>query len=100
MNGHSNTKVTIGNEDNEVGIILQEKVEEALMEDNNERSLLTYRTPLMQEDRLHNDIEFLGDIPNSDDILNGKYDYPKGTDIVIKWTVPHSGYAYHGRRIY
>ena len=51
------------------------------MENNNKRFLLTYWTALVQEDRLHNDIGFLGDTPSSDDILNGKCEYPEGTDI-------------------
>ena len=98
--GHIVTQVTIGNEDGEVEITVQEEVEEALMENNNKRFLLIYGIPLMQEDRLHNNIGNLGDTPSSDDILNSKCGYPEGTDIdtmhlllqlseiVSKWTSP------------
>ena len=55
---------------------------------------------LRKRERVYNDIRFLGDIPSSDDITNGKYEYPEGTgihtthllsqlsEIVSKWTSP------------
>ena len=70
------------------------------MVNTDKRFLITYGTPLMDGNTLHNYIGFLGDTTSSDDILNGTYEYPGVIDehkiqllsqlseIEYRWTVP------------
>ena len=78
--GQSITSVTVLQDNKWEEKAEQEDIEDTIMENIIEKFKLTTDTFLMKNDKLNQDIDFLGDTPASKDILDQVYDFVEDID--------------------